>query len=148
MLVRRCFPVMHLFTERNRHMNWMSSPLKFLFWRWRYIALPPKSQFRGVFQWRISQITQRNCSMNALTSKLGFGEAELRDLTTPPPPPPHKLHIFLKKWNSNQHVRRKQKWATLLLPVRELRNSKPGEVFPLFMCTLGNSYDTCISQLQ
>ena len=47
----------------------------------------------GVFQWRISQITQWNCCMNALTSKLWFGGAELRDFLTTSANIPHAAYV-------------------------------------------------------
>ena len=52
-----------------------------------------KRQSGGVFQWRISQITQQNCRMNALTSKLLIWGAELRDLLTTSAYIPHTAYV-------------------------------------------------------
>ena len=43
-----------------------------------------KLHSRCVFQWRISQITQRNHCMNALTSNLWFGGGAMWPITTSP----------------------------------------------------------------
>ena len=46
------------------------------------LALNDGPEVMKIFQWRISQIMQRNCCMNTLNSKIVIWGAELRDLLT------------------------------------------------------------------
>ena len=92
---------------------------------------------RGVFQWRISQIMQRNHCVNALTSKLWFGG---RSYVTFWPLPTINGTFSNRNSISNEIsiIMSKKRAMLLLAPRSGLLNCKLGEVFSL-VCTLGNS---------
>ena len=99
-----CYMILRVFTRGRkctiRMIIWVTVILMLVFWpvctqisimKGNFWIAQFKCWSGGVFQWLISQITQRNCRMNALTSKLWFGGWSY---VTFYPLPPDKPHIF------------------------------------------------------